>query len=142
MTGGRSPNTLQKNTKLSQRMYFFYTCGVTGIQLESGAREETGRFRDVKRCVTTGDRTGSQELASCAITARPPQRDTAGSRHRAFDVLEGSCYTILLPSAWHPTRVSKPSSATSVTTRRLATPLGRFNSCSSIQKNRPSSKHE
>ena len=30
---------------------------VTGIQLESGAREETGRFRDVKRCVATGDRT-------------------------------------------------------------------------------------
>ena len=28
---------------------------VTGIQLESGAREETGRFRDVKRCVATGD---------------------------------------------------------------------------------------
>ena len=30
---------------------------VTGIRLESGAREETGRFRDVKRCVATGDRT-------------------------------------------------------------------------------------
>ena len=30
---------------------------VTGIQLESGAREETERFRDVKRCVATGDRT-------------------------------------------------------------------------------------
>ena len=30
---------------------------VMGIQLESGAREETGRFRDVKRCVATGDRT-------------------------------------------------------------------------------------
>ena len=30
---------------------------VTGIQLESGAREETGRFRDVKRCVATEDRT-------------------------------------------------------------------------------------
>ena len=29
----------------------------TGIQLESGARKETGRFRDVKRCVATGDRT-------------------------------------------------------------------------------------
>ena len=32
-------------------------CSVTGIQLESGAREGTGRFRDVKRCVATGDRT-------------------------------------------------------------------------------------
>ena len=31
--------------------------GVTGIRLESGAREETGRFRDVKRCVATEDRT-------------------------------------------------------------------------------------
>ena len=30
---------------------------VTGIRLESRAREETGRFRDVKRCVATGDRT-------------------------------------------------------------------------------------
>ena len=30
---------------------------VTGIRLESGAREETGRFRDVKRCVATEDRT-------------------------------------------------------------------------------------
>ena len=30
---------------------------LTGIQLESGAREETGRFRDAKRCVATEDRT-------------------------------------------------------------------------------------
>ena len=30
---------------------------VTGIQLESWAREDTGRFRDVKRCVATWDRT-------------------------------------------------------------------------------------
>ena len=30
---------------------------VTGNRLESGAREETGRFRDVKRCVATEDRT-------------------------------------------------------------------------------------
>ena len=58
---------------------------------------------------------GSQELASCAITARPPQHDTTGPRHRAFDVFQGSCYTILLPSARHPARGSKPSSATSVT---------------------------
>ena len=36
---------------------------------------------------------GSQELASCAITARPPQHDTTGARHRAFDVFQGSCYT-------------------------------------------------
>ena len=36
---------------------------------------------------------GSQELASCAITARPPQHDTTGARHRAFDVFRGSCYT-------------------------------------------------
>ena len=36
---------------------------------------------------------GSQELASCAITARPPQHDTTGARHRAFDVFQGSCYS-------------------------------------------------
>ena len=30
---------------------------VTGTQLESRAREETGRFRDIKRCVATWDRT-------------------------------------------------------------------------------------
>ena len=34
-----------------------YAKDVTGIRLESGAREETGRFRDVKRCVATEDRT-------------------------------------------------------------------------------------
>ena len=59
---------------------------VTGIQVESGAREETGRFKDVKTCVATGDRTGSQELASCSITTTQPQHDTTGQRHRAFDV--------------------------------------------------------
>ena len=37
---------------------------------------------------------GSQELASCAITARPPQHDTTSARHRAFDVFQGSCYTL------------------------------------------------
>ena len=36
---------------------------------------------------------GSQELASCAITARPPQYVTARPRHRAFDVFQGSFYT-------------------------------------------------
>ena len=29
---------------------------------------------------------GSQELASCATTAGPPQHDTTGPRHRPFDV--------------------------------------------------------
>ena len=62
---------------------------------------------------------GSQDLASCAITARPPLHDTTGPRHRAFDVFQGSCYTILLPSARHPARASKPSSATSVTGIRM-----------------------
>ena len=65
---------------------------VTGIQLESGAREETGRFRDVKDVSRPGIEPGSQELASCAITARPPQHDTTGPHHRAFDVFQGSCY--------------------------------------------------
>ena len=58
---------------------------------------------------------GSLELASCAITARPPQHDTTGPRNRAFDVFQGSCYTILLPSAQHLAQASKPSSATCVT---------------------------
>ena len=35
---------------------------------------------------------GSRELASCVITARPPQHDTTGPRHKAFDVFQGSCY--------------------------------------------------
>ena len=30
---------------------------VKGFQLDSGGREKTGRFRDVRRCVATGDRT-------------------------------------------------------------------------------------
>ena len=30
----------------------------------------------------------SQELASCAVTARPPQHNTTGPRHRAFDVFK------------------------------------------------------
>ena len=42
---------------------------------------------------------GYQDLASCAIIARPPQHDTTGPRHRAFDVFQGSCYTICLKRA-------------------------------------------
>ena len=74
---------------------------VTGIQLESGAREETGRFRDVKLKDVSrpGIEPGSQELASCAITARPPQHDTTGPRHRAFDVFQGS--SVLHPDHAH-----------------------------------------
>ena len=66
---------------------------VTGIQLESGAREETGRSRDVKRCVATGNRTRVSGISLNAITARPPQHDTTGPRHRAFDVFQSSCFT-------------------------------------------------
>ena len=72
----------------------------------------TSWSKDVSRL---GIEPGSQELASCAITARPSQNDTTGPRHRTFDVFQGSCYTILLPSARPPVRASKPSSATSVT---------------------------
>ena len=72
----------------------FNELSVTGIQLESGAREETGRFRDVIRCVATGDRTRVSG-SSLAITARPPQHNITGPRHRAFDVFQGSCHTIL-----------------------------------------------
>ena len=95
--------------------HFRLTTSVTGFQVESGAREETGRLRDVKRCVATGDRTRVPGFSLLRHTARPPQHDTTGPRHRAFDVFQGSCYTILLPSARHPARASKPSSATSVT---------------------------
>ena len=46
---------------------------------------------------------GSQELASCAITARPPQHDITGPRYRAFDVFQGSCYntnSLALSTDW------------------------------------------
>ena len=45
---------------------------------------------------------GSQDLASCAITARPPQHDTTGPRHRAFDVFQGSCYNRSAPQTHSP----------------------------------------
>ena len=51
---------------------------------------------------------GSQELASCAITARPPRHDTTGPRHGAFDGFQGSCYTILL--------LQRPASRSSIQT--------------------------
>ena len=41
-----------------------------------------------------GSEPGSQDLASCAITTTPLQHDTTGPRHRAFDVLQGSCYIV------------------------------------------------
>ena len=62
---------------------------MTGSQ---GGGEETGIFRDVKYVTRPGIEPGSQDLASCALTARPPQHDTTGTRHRAFDVVQGSCY--------------------------------------------------
>ena len=77
---------------------------------------DSGTSKDVSR---PGIEPGSQQLASCGITSRPPQHDTTGPCHRAFDVFQGSCYTILLLSARHPARASKPSSATSVTGIRL-----------------------
>ena len=45
--------------------------------------------KDVSR---PGIEPGSQDLASCA--ARPPQHNTTGPRHRAFDMLQGSCYSV------------------------------------------------
>ena len=77
-------------------------------------QEDSGTSKDVSR---PRIELGSQELASCAITAGPPQHDTTVPRHRAFDVFQGSCYTILLPSARHPARASKPFSATSCNRR-------------------------
>ena len=76
---------------------------VTGIQLESGPerrQEDSGTSK--KFVLRLGIEPGSQDLASCAITARPPQHDTTSSRHRAFDVFQGSCYrgdvTVLVTS--------------------------------------------
>ena len=43
-------------------------------------KKKKKKFRDVKRCVATGDR---------AITARPPQHDTTGPRTRAFWLVSG-----------------------------------------------------
>ena len=65
---------------------------VTGFELESGAREDTGRFRDVKWCVSTKDRPGSLEL-------RHQNRMTTAALyhrrcHRAFALFQGSCYCI------------------------------------------------
>ena len=63
-----------------------FPCGVM-------ARKKTGRFKDVN---TRTSKDVSQELASCAVTARPPRHDTTGPRHRAFDVFQGSCYNASL----------------------------------------------
>ena len=57
-----------------------------GVRGQRGRQEDSGTSKDVSR---PGIEPGSQELASCAITARPPQHDTTGSRHRAFDVFQG-----------------------------------------------------
>ena len=62
---------------------------VTGFLFESGPekkQEDSGTSKDVLRL---GIEPGSQELTSCAIIARPPQHDTTGPRHRAFDVFQG-----------------------------------------------------
>ena len=51
-------------------------------------QEDSRTSTDVSR---PGIEPGSQELASCGITARPPQHDATGPHHRAFDVFQGSC---------------------------------------------------
>ena len=97
----------------------FERISVWGIQVWVRAREEAGRFRDVKRCVATGIEPGSQALAYCAITARPPQHDPTEPCRTALDVFQDSCYTIVLPSVRHPDRASKPPPSTSVTGIKL-----------------------
>ena len=68
-----------------------------GFELKSGAREETGKFSGTSKNVSRpGIEFGSQELASCAMTVRPPQHDTTGPCHKAFDVFQGSCYNFHL----------------------------------------------
>ena len=59
--------------------------------------EDSGTSKDVSR---PRIEPGSQDLASCAITARPPQHDTTGPRHRAFDVFQGSFYKLRGPMVW------------------------------------------
>ena len=50
---------------------------VKKIQLERGAREETGRFKDVKRCVATGDRTRVSGIIS--VVWMPWERELSDS---------------------------------------------------------------
>ena len=89
---GSSPKAAEAN-QTHRGFHFFATIGftarhdgdlqavsVTGIQLQSGAREETGRFRDVKRCVATGDRTRVSGFSllrkTTAARSIPPDRAT------------------------------------------------------------------
>ena len=63
---------------------------VTGFQSESGAREETGIFRDVKRCVACGDRT----LVSGISLPRHNREITTARYHhdRATELL--TCFSV------------------------------------------------
>ena len=62
-----------------------------GVRGQRGDRKIQGQGRQKMR---PGIEPRSQELASCAMTARPPQHDTTGPRHRAFDVFQGSSYNM------------------------------------------------
>ena len=62
---------------------------VTGIQLESGTREETGRFRDVKRCVATGDRT---RVSGFSLLRH--NRWTTAARSRYHRTAPQSCHAL------------------------------------------------
>ena len=73
---------------------FIYQCLMTDSSWSPGPerrQEDSGTSKDV---LWLGIEPRSQALAFCAITARPPQHDTTGPRHRAFDVFQGSCYNM------------------------------------------------
>ena len=56
-------------------------------------QEDSGTSKDVSQ---PGIEPGSLRLSGISLLrhgARPPQHDTTGPRHRAFDVFQGSCYT-------------------------------------------------
>ena len=81
---------------------------VTGIQLDSGPeRRQEDSPGTSKNVSQPGIEPGSQELASCAITTRPPQPDTTGPRHRAFDVFQFSCYRFMPGNQWAPLLASE-----------------------------------
>ena len=62
-------------------------------ELETGARDKAERYRDVQRCFVTGYRTGSQKLRIPAPKLLNHGSTIPPTRYRAFDVLQGSCYT-------------------------------------------------
>ena len=68
--------------------------------MESGAREETGRFRDVKRCVATEDRTRVSGIALMHVTSwsesYPLRNSLMGVRGFRPVVSSCTCFSFVL----------------------------------------------